>query len=180
VKRALRIFRVLLCLVLIPVCALAQVNPKEYQVKAAFIYNFVKFVEWPGPLAVSKQSSINICIIGSNPFGEAGRQIFERASTPALQLNLVQVKSSAAATSCHIAFISRSEEGKLADILADLKKSPVLTVSEIDDFASRGGIVGFVTDDNKVKLIVNTGAATTAGLRVDAQLLEIAMQVLRQ
>lgn len=175
-----RAFRFFLCLALIPLCAFAQVNPKEYQVKAAFIYNFVKFVEWPGALAVTKQNNINICVIGSDPFGDVGVQIFQRASTTALKLTLLDKRSASAANDCHIAFISRSEDGRLDEVMAALKNKPVLTVSDIDDFAKRGGMVGFISDDNKVKLVVNSTNVAAAGLRVDAQLLEIAHQVIRE
>lgn len=160
---------------------LAQADDgKEYLVKSAFMYNFVKFVEWPGDLAVSKQANFNICVIGDNPFGSAAQEIFTRASTATLKLNVVEKGNWAGnANGCHMAFISSSEQAKMTEILGALKTKPVLTVSDIDDFAKKGGVVGFTTQDNKIKLVVNTVAATGAGLRIDAQLLEIALQVIR-
>lgn len=152
---------------------------KEYLVKAAFIYNFVKFIEWPGEMAITKRKNIDICVLGDNPFVQAGPEIFGRASTAALTLTMVEKKNGAAVEGCHVLFISRSEEGRLGEIMGMLKAKPVLTVSDIDDFVNRGGIIGFVPHDSKIKLVVNTTAAAGAGLRVDAQLLEIALQVIR-
>ena len=151
---------------------------KEYLVKAAFIYNFIKFVEWPEDRAISKQSSINICVVGSSPLSGTG-SVFKAASTAKLTLSLVSEKNPRNIGSrCHIAFIGASEESRLSDVLAPLKDQPVLTVSDIDDFADRGGMIGFVTEDNKVKLVINPKAATATGMRIDAQLLEIATRVI--
>lgn len=173
-------WRFIFALALIPLCAFAQVNPREYQVKAAFLYNFVKFIEWPSTSSAGGEKNINICIIGNNPFGDIAAQMFARASTASLKLTLVEKHSwSGSATGCHMAFISRSESAHVDDIIAVLKSKPVLTVSDIDDFANRGGMIGFIDDDSKVKLVVNAGAVSASGLRVDAQLLEIAAQVIR-
>lgn len=151
---------------------------KEYLVKAAFIYNFVKFVEWPDGKAISKQSGIDICVIGDSPLMGTG-SVFKSASTPKLSLSLVQENSVKAVIGhCHVAFIGESQAGRLDDILAALKGQPVLTVSDIDGFVDRGGMIGFAPSDNKVKLEVNTKSASAAGMRVDAQLLEIAKRVI--
>lgn len=152
---------------------------KEYLVKAAFLYNFIKFVEWPAPLAVSKQSSVNVCIVGSNPFGTAANDVFRKASTGTLTFNVVEKSWKGDASGCHMLFIGRSESAHAGEIIAALKSQPVLTVSEIENFARDGGMIGFVMQDKKVKIIVNTVTATAAGLRVDAQLLEIALSVIR-
>ena len=162
----------LLALVL-PVTAQAQVS-KEYLVKAAFIYNFVKFVEWPSQSA--KPAVVNICIIGSNPFGTA----FKDASTASLTLNVIEEKSAKSVMThpCQVTFISQSEEGRLPEILGSLKTSPVLTISDMEQFASKGGMIGFVTSEGKIRLVVNTKASTGVGLRISAQLLEIALSVI--
>ena len=159
-----------------PAAALAQ--DSEYLVKAAFLYNFVKFVEWPAAKAISNQSKIDICVLGDSQLKQTG-EVFKTASTPKLTLSLVEERSAKAAPDhCHILFISSSEEGKIESILTALKGQPVLTVSDMDDFASRGGMIGFVMSDNKVKIVVNTKSVSSAGMRVDAQLLEIALKVI--
>lgn len=151
---------------------------KEYLVKAAFLYNFVKFVEWPGGKAISKQSSIDICVFGESAMSGTGN-VFKAASTSKLKLSLVQESNvNNIADHCHIVFISKSEQKKTAETLSVLKNSPVLTVSDMEGFAERGGMIGFVMSDNRVKVVVNTRSVAAAGLRVDAQLLEIALKVI--
>ncbi len=151
---------------------------KEYLVKAAFIYNFVKFVEWPGAKAISQQPRIDICVLGESQMINA-KEVFKAASTEKQTLSLVQENNPKnIAAHCHIVFISQSESGRLAEVLTTLKGQPVLTVSDINNFAEDGGMIGFVANDNKVKVEVNTHSVTTAGLRVDAQLLEIAVRVI--
>lgn len=151
---------------------------KEYLVKAAFIYNFVKFVEWPGGKAIAQQSHIDICVVGSSAMVNTS-SVFKAASTAKLSLSLVKESSaSAAASHCHIVFIAASEEGRLTEMLGELQGKPVLTVSDMDGFAEKGGMIGFVPSDNKVKVVVNTKPVGAAGMRVDAQLLEIALKVI--
>lgn len=150
---------------------------KEYLVKAAFIYNFVKFVEWPGAKAIQQQSKIDICVLGDSDLA-AAKEVFRAASTARQTLSIVQEPDAKNITKhCHIVFIGKSENAQIGEIMTLLKGSPVLTVSDIDGFAESGGMIGFVTSDNKVKVEVNTKAASAAGLRVDAQLLEIAVKV---
>jgi hypothetical protein len=153
---------------------------KESLIKAAFVYNFVKFVQWPGALAIGGLTHIDICVLGNSSMSQTGA-VFRQASTPKLSLNLTSESSAGAASGhCHIVFISSSEAARLDEILAQLKTKPVLTVSDISGFADRGGMIGFTTEDNKVKLEVNPKAAAAAGLHIDAQLLEIARHVVGQ
>lgn len=153
---------------------------QDYLVKAAFIYNFIKFVEWPADRTISKQSSIDICLVGESKLPQAAA-VFEKASTPQLRLSLVRENDiTALEKHCHIAFLGESEGGKLSAILSQLKGKPVLTISDIERFAEKGGMIGFVTVGGNVKLAVNLSSAMGAGLRIDAQVLEIAVKVLRQ
>ncbi|MDE3060675.1 MAG: YfiR family protein [Pseudomonadota bacterium] len=151
---------------------------KEYLVKAAFIYNFVKFIEWPDGKAISKQSSIDICVAGDTPMAKTA-EVFKAASSAKLNLSLVQEKNAKnIASHCHIVFIGASEASRLDDILGGLKGQPVLTVSDIDGFAARGGMIEFVASDNKIKFIVNTKPIDAAKLHADAGMLESALKVI--
>ena len=173
----LRILALLLLLVS-PAGAASASDDKESLVKAAFIYNFVKFVEWPAPKKISTLSQIDICALGDSGINKAGK-VFQAASTDKLKLNLVSEKDwKSAPDHCHIVFISGNEAAHASQIVAGLKSSPVLTVSDSDDFVEHGGMIGFVVSDNKIRIAVNTKAITSAGLRVDAQLLEIALKVI--
>ena len=160
-----------------PLDARADDN-KEYLVKAAFIYNFVKFIEWPGAKAIAQHTNIDICTVGNGGLNSAAN-VFKAASTAKLSLSLVQENNIRnAAAHCHILFVSRSEKDALGDVLAALKGQPVLTVSDIDGFAEAGGMIEFVSNNNKIKVVVNKGAVSATGMRVDAQLLEIALKVI--
>lgn len=176
-KRYIAIFVAGVCLAMAPVFAWAADN-KEALVKAAFIYNFVKFVDWPDGKAIGQQSRIDICVLGSSDVGGAG-SVFKAASSAKLSLSLVRESNwKNAANHCHVLFISQSEEGKLGDIIGGLAGAPVLTVSDIDGFADNGGMIGFVNSDGKIKLEINKKSATGSSLRVNAQLLEIALKVI--
>jgi len=171
-------------LALIVVCSMlfapqkAMAADQEYLIKAAFIYNFVKFVEWPDGRAISQKSSIDICVFGESPM-QGTSAVFKAASTAKLGLSLVTENNVQNISGhCHIVFISSSEEGRLGEILAALKGHPVLTVSDMDGFADAGGMMGFVADDNKIRVDVNKKAMVVSGLHVDAQLLEIAHKVI--
>ena len=166
------------CVALAPYNGRAEEDYKEYLLKAAFIYNFVKFVEWPDGKAIGQQSKIDICVMGDTPLSKTGN-VFTAASTSKLSLSLVADNNlKTIPDHCHVVFISRSETDHLSDILAALRSHSVLLVSDINDFAQDGGMIGFVIDDNKIKLAVNKKAATMAGMRIDAQLLEIAHEVI--
>jgi len=161
-------------LTLLPGVAFAQEN-KEYMIKAAFIYNFVKFIEWPGDKAIAKQSSIDICVVGGGPMGSTA-PIFKQASTSKLALNLMEEESAkSASTHCHVVFLSADAD---SGALAELKGKPILTVSDKEGFAESGGMVGFVLADSKIRFEVNMQAVQASQMRVDAQLLEIALKVI--
>jgi len=159
---------------------------KEYQVKAAFLYNFIKFVTWPGDHALEQTHAANICIVGSNPFGKA-LNVFRAASSAQLALNVKLNVPDSAIPSCHILFISRSEEDRAASLLALANSHPLLTVSEIKGFADNGGIIEMVKTEqsiglfskDKINLRINLRRAEAEGLRIDAQLLEIAAEVIK-
>jgi hypothetical protein len=151
---------------------------KENLVKAAYMFNFIKFTEWSDGKAISKQSKIDICVIGDSSIIKTA-QVFSQASSPKLTISLVSEQNIRnVATHCHMLFIAASEENRLAEILAVIKNQPVLTISDGDGFAERGVMIGFVKSDERIKLEVNKHSAENAGLKIDAQLLEIALRVI--
>ena len=170
----------LLAAIAAPAQARANDADTEYLLKAAFIYHFIKFVEWPGDMAISRHPNVNICVLGDNPFGKGAYDLFKRASTSSMRINIVSRHSIDAAVdgSCHVLFIARSEESSLPEIIGSLKGRPVLAVSDISNFVLRGGGFGFITHENKIKLVINSDVANKSGLRIDAQLLEISSKVI--
>lgn len=145
----------------------------EYKVKAAFLLNFGKFVEWP-PESFADDRGLQICVLGADPFGDdlegtlAGRSVGRREVQPR------RVGSLAAARSCEIVFVSRSERSRMDEIFAALRGAPVLLVGEVERFARRGGMINFIEVDQKIRFEINEEAAKQAGLRISSQLLKLA------
>ncbi len=151
----------------------AQSVSKEYQVKAAFLYNFSQFIEWPAR-ALSGQSPLVIGVLGANPFGDYLEEIVrgERVGNhPLLVRRFHQVSE---VQNCHILFISQSEANQLEQILAYVRGRNILTVGDIDNFAVRGGMIRFVTENNRIRFRINLAAARGANLIISSKLLRAA------
>jgi len=153
----------------------------EYQVKAAFLYNFAKFVEWPAEALSPTTDVVVIGVFGEDPFGAILEQTLE-GKTCCHDRRLVarRFRRGKDATSAQILFIGASEDGRLADILANLDGASVLTVSDIDHFTDRGGMIGFRREANKVRFEINADAAAHAGLTISSQLLKLATRVINR
>lgn len=158
--------------------ARAQVTD-EYQVKAAFIYNFAKFVEWPPHAFKSPMDPIVICVLGQNPFGGALEEVVNGKSVEGRSFVVRQLSGEQAAAGCQILFISSSERKRLRGILGELKASGALTVGETDTFASEGGMINFKIEGGRVRLQVNVDAAEQGKLRISSKLLSLAEIVKR-
>lgn len=154
------------------VVAASAIEAQEYSVKAAFLFNFARFVEWPEE-SFSAARHFLLCILGRDPFGSAlssidGKTVEDR------QLVVKHIDSHEAAAACHILFISTSEEARVPYILRDLQGYHILTISEFAQFAQRGGIINFIIVDNKIRFEINPGAARDAGLKISSKLLKLA------
>lgn len=148
--------------------------PSEYQVKAAFLYNFAKFVEWPAGAFADDQPPFTLCIVGEDLFGSALSESAAQKNVKGRRLAVKHLKEDAGLRACHILFISSSEKKKLAKILEILQGSPVLTVGEMDRFGQSGGMINFVLEKNRVHFEINVEAADHAGLKISSKLLELA------
>jgi uncharacterized protein DUF4154 len=148
----------------------------EYPVKAAFLYHFVEFVEWPeaSPLP---PGTVTIGVLGRDPFGDVLDKAILEKVVAGRTLAIRRFASVEALEPCEILFIGSSEMAQLPEILARLGQAPVLTVGEADRFARRGGMIGFFFEGGRVRLEVNRGAAERAGLRVSSKLLAVARLV---
>ncbi len=164
-------------LLAVPGAAPAQTAP-EYDVKAAFLYNFTKFVDWP-PGAFPDPNSLRICVLGDDPFGGslqavAGEQVANH------KLTVTRMDTISRPGGCQILFISRSEESRLPQILAAIKSSPVLTVGDTKGLVDKGVIINFTLDGSKVRFEINTESADRAGLRISSKLLQLAKRVVTE
>lgn len=153
-------------------------NPTEYEVKAAYLYNLGKFVEWPAKTA-TVADPFSICVLGRDPFGATLDTLIASETINGKSIIVKRLPKPQDAVSCHILFISSSEEKSLKEILSTLDKANVLTVSDIPQFARRGGMIAFVLEANRVRFEINLTSAERAGLTLSSQLLKVAISVRR-
>jgi len=149
-------------------------SPGEYQIKAAFVYNFAKFVEWPSNAFSDSGSPIVIGVVGDDPFGSSLDQVIKGKTANGRRLVIKRFPKIRDIQSCHILFISSSESSRLKKTLEAVKGSSVLTTSDIERFAQRGGIVGLTLDGSKIGIDINVDAAKRANLKVSSKLLKLA------
>jgi len=153
-------------------------SPTEYEVKAAYQYNFGRFVEWPAKVSAASEF-FSICVLGDDPFGLSFDATIAGESINGKKVVVTRIKRPQDAASCRILFISSSEESRLKEILATLDKISVLTVSDISQFTRRGGMIQVVTAANRVRFEVNLTNAGHAALTLSSQLLKVAVSVRR-
>lgn len=163
----------MLCAVLTALgCSTAMAEqPNEYEVKAAFIHNIAKFVEWPAASPFS--GSARLCLLGRDPFGGAlgvlqGKQIGR------LSWEIVPASSRTTLKECRVLFIAASESGNLDRILGSIGNNSVLTIGDSPGYAEQGVIVNFYLEENKVRFEINREAAARARLGISSQLLKLA------
>ena len=149
-----------------------QQKAGEYQVKAACLYNFINFIEWPPQSSFESSPTITLCIIGDDPFGGALTD-FQNETVRGKKL-LIKHRSSDDLKGCNILFLPASEKHHAAKILRSIGKSDVLTVSDTEESAKQGIIISFFIEQKKVRFAVNRYTAQQAGLKISAKLLKLA------
>jgi len=150
---------------------------KEYQVKAAFLYNFAKFVEWPSAVIPTGTSPIVIGVFGKNPFGEELEKLVRNKTINEHPVQVRQGQTPEELRSCHLVFVSAAEGKRLPELFAALKGSNVLTVGESGKFGELGGIINFVLEREKLQFEIDGDSASRAGLRISSHLLKLAKTV---
>jgi YfiR/HmsC-like len=167
---------------LLGVCLLAVVaqaqSATEYQVKAAFLFNFARFVEWPPDAFPSADSALQICVLGEDPFGRDFEQVIVDKTVNGHRIEIAHPDGIPQARACQILFIAASERAHLPSILQGLKGASVLIVGDTPGFAALGGAINFVLDDSRVRFEINLKAAELAHLKISARLLTVAKVVL--
>ncbi len=151
----------------------AEAPSKEYQVKAACLFNFVQFIEWPADSFADGDSPIIIGVLGDDPFGKALDQMIDGESIQGRKLVIRRSNSIVEMKGCHLLFISKSEKGRTAEILNETRDLSVATVGEVDEFAQRGGVLNFYLDGKKVRFEINPDSAKNKSLKLSAHLLKL-------
>jgi hypothetical protein len=169
-----RFIFVAVCLAALQRSAGQDSAPSEYQVKAACIYNFTKFVEWPPEAFPPERSSpFVIGVIGDDPFAGELERAIQNKEVGGRKFIVRHFRNADEVKSCQILFVSRSVRKSMTDILAAVSTLPVLTISETDRFVQAGGIINFVIEQNKVRFEINAEAAKKARLKISSQLLNL-------
>lgn len=159
----------LLCGVLLSasVAGAGEAGPTEYQVKAAFLYHFVKFIDWP-----DSSSLLKVCVIGEDPFG-MDTDAIEGKTAAGKVLSVARIRSVHEMKKCQMVFISSSENERLESILTAAQGLNLLTVGDAAGYAGRGVIINFYKDQGKVRFEINRDAAGRSGLKISAKLFSI-------
>jgi hypothetical protein len=150
-------------------------EPFEYQVKAAFLLNFTKFVEWPATSFRQAESPITICILGEDPFGTTLVQLVAGEIVSERKVVVERIKRPPPPKSCQVLFVGRDEKNS-SKILSGLGPG-VLTVGEGESFLRKGGIIAFVLENRRVRFSVNQMAAESGDLKLSSKLLSVARSV---
>lgn len=162
--------RVAVMAVLLGASIHAQDVSLEYRVKAAYLFNFTKFVDWPAE-ALPQNAPLSICVAAPNPFGTT---LVDTVRGESVEGRALATRTVSDANGCHVLFVP---DGVLpSPLLRDARNKPVLTVGESPDFLRQGGVVRFVMEHGKVRFEINQDAATRAQLRISSRLLRLSRQ----
>jgi len=157
----------------LPGTVMAEVTEQtEFRVKAAFIYNFARFVTWPDSSAMH----FNLCALGNDPLVEQLDTLHDK-TVHERELRILHLDSLENIDGCQLVYVGRSFMSRQYEVIARLRKQPVLTVSDFDGFTAGGGIIGLRLIDNKVRFEINTSAASTAGLSISSKLLTLSTTI---
>ena len=147
-------------------------SANEYQVKAAFILNFARFVEWPGDMS-NTSGTLTVCVLGEDPFGDSLDRVVSRSTANGRRMVVRRTKWGDNVRACHVLFISSSERHRVRQILDAVRGASVLTIADMGDFNRAGGMIKFFIHDNKVFFEINANAAAQAGLKVSSRLMAL-------
>jgi hypothetical protein len=150
----------------------------EYEVKAAFLYNFAKFVEWPPEAFPLSSTPVALCVYGDDPFGGSLDTVVRGETLNGRRLVVRRLRDLPQARECHVLFLGEKVRG--AEVVAALRGVSVLTVAESRDFLDQGGMIRFVVEENRVRFDINLDAAEKNRLKISSKLLRLAREVVSQ
>lgn len=142
----------------------------DYGTKAHQIYQFAQYIEWNG-----EDKTLTFCVVGDNPFGAQLAQVITNKQINGHSLEFKHVTSNHLAN-CDIAFVSSSKQGELSQVLHSAHH--VLTISDIQGFAEKGGIIEFIEVEGKLRFVINRNVAVRVGIKISSQLLKLAQKIL--
>ena len=157
--------------------ALAQSGgtPKfnEYEVKAAFLFNFIHFVEWPDSISTNAEAPLLIGVLGDDPFGSTLEKTITGETFRGRPLIIKRGRKVTDMKDCQLVFVCRSEKSQLIEILGSLRTCSALTVSDTEQFCRNGGMIGLVNEGGKIRFDINKEAAEQCKLKISSKLLRL-------
>jgi hypothetical protein len=151
-----------------------EIPATEYQVKAVFLFNFAKYVDWPAAAFTNTSAPITIGVLGEDRFDDSLRRTVAGKTVNGRPFVIRHIAVNESPDGCHLLFISDSEKKRLGEILGKIKARPVLTVGESGQFLEAGGVINFVIKEGRIRLEINLDAARQAGLQISSKLLNVA------
>jgi hypothetical protein len=151
----------------------ATAQYSESEVKAAFILNFAQFSKWPPKAFAESDSPLTIAVFGDDSLGSSLEKVCRGQNVGGRKVSIKHTRRLEDLKSCQLVFVSKSESGRLGEILSSFQGANILTVGESDRFTRQGGAIGFVMDGDKVRFEINPGAAQRAGVEVSSRLLKL-------
>lgn len=172
-----RFAALLSCILLVSPAARPQNLPSQYDVQAAYLFNFGKFIRLAGGQPVVRGGSFDICILGTDLMGRTLDELVANETIDTRPVHVMRLNDASQARSCAIVYISRSEGKATGRDLALLAGSNALTVGAAPDFLERGGMIQFVLDGDHVRFKVNLNAVNRTHLVLSSELLRVAAEV---
>jgi hypothetical protein len=149
----------------------------ESEVKAAFLYNFAKFIEWPPDAFPEPSAPMTFCVYGEGSVGADLDALVRGETLNGRRLVVRRLRELAAARECHVLFLGTAEKGRVAEALAALREASVLTVGEGKSFLDDGGMIRLFLEQNRMRFDINLDAAEKSALRISSKLLRLAQTV---
>jgi hypothetical protein len=169
------LWSLLFCVLVSTGSAWADVS-KEYKLKAAFLYNFAKFVEWPATSFAAPESPLVIGVFRTNPFGAELEKAVKGRKINGHPIVVTLIPSAAAARQTQILFVGSAQDTKLAELKGALQGTPVLTVGESGAFSRQGGMITFTQEGNSLRFSIDNGSAQKAGVKISSHLQKLALK----
>ena len=156
----------------------AESGTDEYRVKAAFLFHFAQFVDWPAETFKAAGSPVIFCTMGEDPFDGVLDNVVSGKLIGNRPVQVQHFKQPQGIQNCHVLFVGSQEKNRVVAILESVKQSAVLTVGESDHFAQQGGMIGFLMEEGKLRFEINLDATQGARLTISARLLSLAKAVI--
>ncbi len=155
-------------------------SKREYRIKAAFLYNFTKFVEWPADRFPDESTAILLCVIGKDPFGAILDDTVTGKTVRGRHIDIRRIDDVEDVAACHLLFVGLFERERMREIVASSYEANILTVGDTRDFVEFGGVINLIKKANKIRFEVNLVAAKQARLKLDLKLVTLATSVKRK